>query len=360
MPATSQAPKNPKSCFLNLSYTSGNDPSKIEKIITDYFKGRGFEVMTGRMAPAGENLDKGILQVIKFCGFGIVVYNEMRHNISYEWGIMDALDIPVIPFKDANAHIDLDRGFSDKIGTKFVCYAGDSDKEDIIKELEKSESLHAATENVEKLVEEQISSEETEETRAASKLMVQSNIPLDKLVIGEKKEEIKDIDKIIDALNNIKHLTAAGHFNKATAYYYAGRYKDAEKELRHVIKLNPDYANAHYNLGSLLKNLNRFDEAEEEYREAIRINPDYANAHNNLGSLLTDLNRFDEAEEEYREAIRINPDYANAHANLGILLQVRERPEKAKKEIDIAKELFKKQGREEYMKKMDELLKLVR
>jgi len=325
MPVDIQFLKNPKSCFLNLSYTSGNSPSKIEKIITDYFKERGFEVKTGRMAPAGEKFDKGILRVIKSCGFGIVVYNELRHNISYEWGIMDALGIPVIPFKNTNAHIDLDKDFSDKAGINLVLYAGESDAEDLIKELESSESLQAAIENVERLLSEQISSEETEEARAASKLMAESNIPLGELVVKIKKEDIKDINEIIEALNNIKHLTAEGHFNKAAAYYYAdyaGRYEDAEEELRNVIKLNPDYAKAH----------------------------------NSLGSVLYNLNRFDEAEEEYREAIRINPDYAEAHANLGILLSETARPEEAKKELEIAKELFKKQGREEDVKVADKFL----
>jgi len=87
------------------------------------------------MASAGVNTDKGILQVIKSCSFGIVVYNEFRHNISYEWGIMDALGMPVIPFKDKNAHIDIDNDFSDKKSNTFVHYSGDSDKNDIIKEL---------------------------------------------------------------------------------------------------------------------------------------------------------------------------------------------------------------------------------
>ncbi|RZB28970.1 MAG: hypothetical protein AEth_01574 [Candidatus Argoarchaeum ethanivorans] len=320
MPSDIKLPRNPKSCFLNLSYTFGNSPGGIEQIISDYFKGRGFEIKTGRMAQAGEKLDKGILQVIKSCGFGIVVYNELRHNISYEWGIMDGLGIPAILFKNTNTHIDLDQDISDKKGTTFVGYAGESDKKEIIEELEKSKSLKAAIENVERLVGEQISPEKTEETIAVSKLIVESNIPLGELVIGENKESIKEMNEIIDAMDKVKHLTAVGRFNKANVYYYAGRYEDSEEELRNVIKLNPDYAEAHYNLGILFYNLKRFGEAEKEYRGAIRINPDFAEAHINLGILLKGSKRFNEAEKEYRGAIRINPDYVEAHINLGILL----------------------------------------
>ena len=321
MPPESQNPRNLKSCFLNLSYTSGGTPSRIERIITDYFKKRGFEVKTGRMAPAGEQTDNGILRVIKSCGFGIVVYNEFRHNISYEWGLMDALGMPVIPFLRNDAHIDIDRDFSDKKATTFVVYFEDSEEEAIIKELENNESLKSAVENIESLIAEQISSEETVEANEASKLLIESNMPLGEF--GEEtKVDIENINEIINALGKVKNLTVEGHFNKATAYYYAKKCEEAEKEVRVV----------------------------------LQINPDYAEAHNNLGVLLKDQERYDEAEEEYREAIRADPDLAEAHGNLGSLCLITERPEDAKKEFEIAKELFEKQGRGADAKMMEVLL----
>jgi tetratricopeptide (TPR) repeat protein len=107
----------------------------------------------------------------------------------------------------------------------------------------------------------------------------------------------------------------------------------------------------------LLKELNRYEEAEKEYKEALRINPDDALAHYNLGVLLYELKRYDEAEKEYREALRINPDYAEAHGNLGILLKNLNRKDEAKKEFEIARNLFRKQGREEDAKKAEGFLK---
>ena len=97
-------------------------------------------------------------------------------------------------------------------------------------------------------------------------------------------------------------------------------------------------------------------EAIGYYREAIRAYPDYAKAHSNLGVLLNNLKRYDDAEREYREAIRTDPDYAEAHGNLGIFLLKTERPEEAKNEFEIAKELFEDQGREDDVKKVEELL----
>ena len=331
MPPEARNPRNLKSCFLNLSYTSGGTPSRIERIITGYFKKRGFEVKTGRMAPAGEQTDNGILRVIKSCGFGIVVYNEFRHNISYEWGLMDALGMPVILFLRNDAHIDIDREFSDKKATTFVGYSEDSEEEAIIKELENDESLKSAVENIERSIAEQISSEEAVEANEASKLLIESNIPLDEF--GEKaKVDIEHINEIISSLNKIKNLTVEGHSNKATAYYYAKNYNEAEKELKVVLQINPDLAEAHNNFGSLLKELERYDESEKEYREAIRIDPNDAAVHNNFGNLLKDLERHEEAEKEYLEAIRIDPDIAAAHYNLGILLKELERYDEAEKE----------------------------
>ena len=76
----------------------------------------------------------------------------------------------------------------------------------------------------------------------------------------------------------------------------------------------------------------------------------------NLGNLLNDPERYDEAEQEWRGAIRADTGIAEAHANLGSLFLATERPEEVKKEFEVAKELFKSQGRNEYVKKVEEVL----
>jgi tetratricopeptide (TPR) repeat protein len=134
-------------------------------------------------------------------------------------------------------------------------------------------------------------------------------------------------------------------------------YEEAEKEYKEALRLNPNFAEAHYNLGNLLSELKRYEEAEKEYREALRINPDHAEAHYNLGVLLWELKRYEEAEKEYREALRINPDDAEAHYNLGELLMALKRKDEAKKEFEIARDLFRKQGREEDAKEAEGFLK---
>jgi len=161
----------------------------------------------------------------------------------------------------------------------------------------------------------------------------------------EYREAIKINPNLVEAHNNLGVLFAD-----------LKRYEEAEEEYREAIRINPDLAQAHNNLGILLSNLKRFEEAEKEYREAIRINPDVAGTHHNFGALLANLKRFEEAEKEYRDAVRINPDDAEAHGNLGVFYSETKRSEEARNELEVAKRLFEAQGREEDVKKTDELL----
>lgn len=150
---------------------------------------------------------------------------------------------------------------------------------------------------------------------------------------------------------------AGAHNNLGNLLEALKNYPEAEKEYRIAIKIKPDYAEAHNNLGVLLVNLKRFPEAENEFRTSIEIDPNNADAHNNLGNLLKDLKNYQEAEKEYRTAINIKPDYAEAHGNLGLLYIDMGKKEEAKKELQKAKELFMKQGREEDVKKIENILK---
>ena len=146
-------------------------------------------------------------------------------------------------------------------------------------------------------------------------------------------------------------------FYLGSSFYYRKNIEESFDCLQKAVQIIPDAANAHNNLGILLKGLKRYPEAEKEYREALRVNPDDAKPHYNLGNLLKDLKRYPEAEKEYREALRVNPDDAEAYGNLGLLFIEMGRKDEAKKEMQKARDLFKKQGREEDVKKAEEILK---
>jgi len=146
---------------------------------------------------------------------------------------------------------------------------------------------------------------------------------------GRTKEAEKEYKEAL----RIDPDNAEARNNFGTLLYRLKRFKEAKKEYKEAIQTNPDLAEAHSNLGRLFYESERFEKAEKEYRKAIRIQPDYAGIHNNLGILLIDLERYEEAENEFREAIRIQPNDAQAHNNLGVVLINLERHEEAENEF---------------------------
>ncbi len=110
------------SVFLAISYTKR---MKVENAIRKYLESKGLEVITGRDVTSGCNLCDEIINLIKECDFGVVVYNELRHNISFEWGLLDALNKNALLLKDENIHIDLDEELSDKKGLVFTPFFGE-------------------------------------------------------------------------------------------------------------------------------------------------------------------------------------------------------------------------------------------
>jgi tetratricopeptide (TPR) repeat protein len=183
------------------------------------------------------------------------------------------------------------------------------------------------------------------------------------VALGDSKQYEKAEKAYKEALR-INPNDAFAHNNLGGLLKELKRYKEAEKEYKEVLRINSDDAWAHNNLGLLLYELKRYEEAEKEYKKALQTNPDYAKAHYNLGNLLYDLKRYPGAEKEYKEALQINPDYAEVHYSLGILLSDLEnllmdlnRKDEAKKEFEIARDLFRKQGREEDAKSAEGFLK---
>lgn len=141
-----------KSCFLNIAYTAGIARlSRTERIITDYFKSKGFKVRTGREANVlGKERSQELKRIIKECDFGVVVYNVIRRNIDYELGLIDALDKDVILFVNIDLGGDIAKDFSDKSNVTWVSYSGDQERVEIEKQLENNEGLKTAIETLKK------------------------------------------------------------------------------------------------------------------------------------------------------------------------------------------------------------------
>ena len=115
--------------------------------------------------------------------------------------------------------------------------------------------------------------------------------------------------------------------------YDQGRFEDAARAYKEVIRLKPDNQAAQSNLGSANFRLQRLDEALTSFREAVRLNPNDAEARQNLGAGLAALGSFDDAIKEYLQAVSMKPDLAQAHYSLGVLYQEQNNKDKAISEL---------------------------
>ena len=93
-------------------------------------------------------------------------------------------------------------------------------------------------------------------------------------------------------------------------------------------------------------------EVKRRLNDYVGISRDYKR----FGDFSMFKGEYNKAIKHYREAIRMDPDLAEAHTNLGVVFQTTDRLENAKKEFGTAKELFRSQGRDADVKKVEELL----
>jgi len=162
-------------------------------------------------------------------------------------------------------------------------------------------------------------------------------------------------------------VDAEHHVELAHEHYDAGRWDEAEVELRQALSLNPYQAEWQFNLGLTLEAAGRYEAAAEAFVHCSKLHIEHSTADANstllagvnmiragqpgmaLGWLdeaekiepmnvavvvhrieaLTDLERFDEAEEAFYVGQQIDPEYPELYAVMGETLQRAEHHERA-------------------------------
>ena len=82
----------------------------------------------------------------------------------------------------------------------------------------------------------------------------------------------------------------------------------AEKILKKVIRMNPQYAKAHKDLGIIYLNKRLFDYAEDEFQTALKLSPDDFEILFEYGNFLYSISKNQEAERYYTEALEKEPN----------------------------------------------------
>ncbi|MBN1675897.1 MAG: tetratricopeptide repeat protein [Kiritimatiellae bacterium] len=107
------------------------------------------------------------------------------------------------------------------------------------------------------------------------------------------------------------------HYRYANVLVARGRLRDATKQYRSALALNPALPEAAYNLANTLCKQGENTAARRWYRHALDINPDYVDARYNLGNLLAKQGKTGAAAEQYRHALRCAPNRGDIRTNLG-------------------------------------------
>lgn len=133
--------------------------------------------------------------------------------------------------------------------------------------------------------------------------------------------------------------TAEGHARLGTALLKAGNTREAERQLRAALDLDPKFAGAWVNLGGLLLARWEFAEAIEANRKAAEAEPGLALAHFNQAICHLHLGEPQSAVECLSRAIEVEPRHGAAYYHLGIALYALDRPLEAQACVGFSQEL---------------------
>lgn len=133
-------------------------------------------------------------------------------------------------------------------------------------------------------------------------------------MIGKGKDADAAFEKAF-ALNPTRRKLAL-----AAEHQKEGRYDEAAKLYREVLRAQPKKADALRMLGVLTIAEGKIDEAERLFRRAVAAAPDFVNAILDLGMALKEQSRIEEAIECFRQATRLEPRNVKAHYQLGHIL----------------------------------------
>jgi len=115
--------------------------------------------------------------------------------------------------------------------------------------------------------------------------------------------------------------------------YNAGRYEQAESELRRAVELDTGNDAGHRRLAQVLESSNQFDEAIAEYKRALEADgSNYAN-HQNLGALYAKRGAFSDALPYFLKAVALGRREAGTHYALASDYKSLNRFKDAEKEL---------------------------
>jgi len=111
----------------------------------------------------------------------------------------------------------------------------------------------------------------------------------------------------------------------AESFEMQGKWAEAEKEYRAILKQNPQAPGIHFRLGRLLLSQSNpsptvADQAKSEFEQELQIDPANAGAEYVLGELARQHQQWDEAIAHFSRASKLDAQFAEAFLGLGVSL----------------------------------------
>jgi serine/threonine-protein kinase len=110
---------------------------------------------------------------------------------------------------------------------------------------------------------------------------------------------------------------AEAHTSLAWARFHDWKWREAEKEFKRAIDLNPSYSTAHVWYADFLTAMGRFDAAEPEINRALQANPLSPLINLGVASRLYYTRQFAQAIEQCQKTLALDSSFAPAHLLLG-------------------------------------------
>lgn len=105
----------------------------------------------------------------------------------------------------------------------------------------------------------------------------------------------------------------------AQCYIQLEQYTEAERLLRQIITVKPDFYRAYIGLGFVLTQTGSYVQAKDAFENAVRLNPNDANSHFNLGMIHARFLDHARAQAEFQRAVQLNARHMAAWYNLGLV-----------------------------------------
>lgn len=135
---------------------------------------------------------------------------------------------------------------------------------------------------------------------------------------GRYDEAVRELD----AAFRIDPYDVQTHYNFSRIYVQQGRNDDAVSSLLAALRTDPYYSPARIDLAGIYAQSGRYAEALKEYGIILKYQPENEEVRYNMGNIYAQQGAADEAIREYQTVIKLNPGHIGAHNNLaGIYVQ---------------------------------------